>query len=152
MPGLALVDHRRLGPADGAPVSLLRPRVIVLNRSTYPDAEVTRIVEAAMLGSRRHPPVVVVAMRRLGARSQVGFTPYDPVAPIDLWVDVASRYPAAGARTWREELTLSAMHEDYHFRHPDVLCPGGRCEVAAEAYAQARYRRQRRRRRALANA
>ena len=119
----------------------LRPHVCVVNCTEYPDAEVAGIVERAMVGSRRHPPTVLVRRRIRRADDREGFTPFDHSQPIDLWIEAANRYPQPGARCWQEELALSAMHEDYHFRHPNQPCPNNRCEREAEAYAQALYRR-----------
>jgi hypothetical protein len=123
---------------------LSRPGVRVVNRSIYPTQLVTQLVEGEMRGSKRHPPTVVVTMRADNANT-LGFTPFDRSQPIDIYL--GHHYPQAGARTWEEELRLSAAHEDWHFRHPHDPCPDGRCERQAEGYAhllvkeQGHYRR-----------
>ena len=120
---------------------LLRPRVIVVNRTHFADSEVDGIVERALLGSRRHPPVVVVQNRTKRSDDREGFTPFDRSQPIRLWVEAANRYPEPGAACWQQELALSALHEDYHYRHAGEACKGNSCEREAEAYAQTRYRK-----------
>lgn len=120
----------------------LRPHVRVVNCTAYPDAEVAGIVERAMVGSRSHPPTVMVRKRIRRADGREGFTPFDRSRPIDLWVQSAGNYPQPGARCWQMELALSAAHEDYHYNHPNQPCPNNRCEREAEAYAQSLYRLQ----------
>ncbi len=129
-------------------MALLRPGVIVRNRTPFPTAEVTCLVERSMRGDRRQPPTVIVRLRSSRTDDREGFTPFDRSKPIDLWVEPASRYPeGVYARTWQMELALSAAHEDYHFRHPGQPCPHDRCERLAEAYAREHFRMLERRRR-----
>jgi len=109
--------------------------VIVENRTPYPDAEVSAIVTRGMdVGAGAKPKRVRVLYRTLPNDSRLGFTPYDHNQPISLWVEPANRYPQPGARTWRDELLTSTIHEAHHFRHPG--CHGAACETAAESYAQ----------------
>ncbi len=114
--------------------------VRVENRTTYPSAEVRRIVEHAMTRSHTRTPRVVVLVRRSTTDDRLGFTPFDSTQPIKLWVEPASRYPQPGARTWQEELAKSAAHEDYHFTHPNDPCPHNKCENTAEHYANRHFR------------
>ncbi len=124
-------------------IRLLRRGVVVENRSRYPDSAVAAIVEGNMRGRPGRPATVIVRNRNLPSDTRQGFTPYDTRAPIELWIEPAYRYPEPGARSWEQELALNAAHEDYHLRHPDRLCPDGRCEIAAEAWAHREYARRR---------
>ena len=126
-------------------MSLLRRRVIVVSRVPwYAPAEVRAIVEANFPGDPSRPPTVIVLPRTLRSDDREGFTPFDRSQPIRLWIEPPSRYPEGHwARDWRQELALSAAHEYWHWRHPDLGCPGGICERRAEAYARAAYRLQR---------
>jgi hypothetical protein len=117
-----------------------RPGVVVVNRSRHPSGDVAAIVRANIRGNPRHPRRVIVHDRERRSDDREGFTPFDPGGHIDLWVEPADRYPQPGARTWRQELAMSAAHEDYHARHPDRACPGNRCEARAESYARRTYR------------
>ena len=107
--------------------------MIVENRTPYPDATVKRIVEQGYRGGPA-PRRVIVRYRTLPSDTRQGFTPYDKRLPTDLWIEPANRYPQAGARSWRDELLTSALHEAHHFRHAG--CRGNKCETAAEGYAQ----------------
>jgi len=115
--------------------------MIIENKTPYPDAEVAKIVRSAAAASPHgpKPQLVVVRYRTLPADTRLGFTPYDHRYPMELWVEPPDRYPQPGARSWREELTLSTLHEMNHYRHKD--CHGQRCEAAAENYAQKERRR-----------
>jgi hypothetical protein len=131
-------------------VALLRPGMRVINRTPwYGDAEVRRIVASNFRGEPGRPVTIIVSGRTLPSDTREGFTPFDRRLPVELWVEPPYRYPEPGARSWREELALSAAHESWHWHHPDRACPDGICERRAERYAHAEYRRlQRRRRRA----
>lgn len=121
--------------------------MIVINHSTHPTWEVRALVERCMRGDRRHPPTVIVHNRADPKDDREGFTPFDRSKPIDLWVQPSSAYPQPGARTWVQELALSAAHEDYHYHHPGQPCPHNRCDRLAEAYAHEHYRMLERRQR-----
>jgi hypothetical protein len=126
--------------------------VHVISRVPWDDpAEVRRIVQANFPGDPRRPPTIIVLPRRSPADDREGFTPFDRSRPIRLWIEPPARYPEGRwARTWREELALSAAHEYWHWRHPDVTCPGGICERRAEGYARRMYRLRQRRARVTA--
>ncbi len=124
----------------------------VVNLTTFPTPEVERILRAGY-GRGPTPQVVTVHCRRGKRDNREGWTPYDHRRPSEFWLDPASAYPQAGARSWRAELWQSAAHEAHHLRHPGEPCPP--CEQRAEAAAQSRFRRfghPRRRRRAHAAA
>lgn len=111
------------------------PGVRVVNRTSHPTAEVRAIVSDLMRGNPRNPPTVIVHPRLSPTDNREGWTPDDRSLPIELWIEPSSRYPEPGARTWQQELALSAAHEDYHFQHPGQACPRGVCDRLAEAYA-----------------
>ncbi len=117
--------------------------MIVENHTPYPDAEVARIVVQGY-GRGPRPQRVMVGYRTLPNDTRLGFTPFDHRRPTWLWVEPPARYPQPGARSWREELFLSAAHEAYHYRDRGP-CPAGRCEVAAERAAHTAQRHHARR-------
>lgn len=109
--------------------------MIVENQTPYPNAEVRRIVTNGFAnGGGKMPRKVRVLYRRSKTATNLGFTPYDHSRPIDIWIEPANRYPQPGARSWRDELLTTSLHEAHHFRHPG--CRGKQCEVNAERYAQ----------------
>lgn len=117
--------------------------MIVENRTPYPDAEVRRIVVLAMKASPGATPAKIkVLYRTLPSDTRLGFTPFDRRQPISIWIEPANRYPQHGARSWRDELLTSTLHEAHHYRHQG--CHGQVCESSAEKYAQSWRRKLRR--------
>jgi|HubBroStandDraft_4_1064222.scaffolds.fasta_scaffold04058_8 hypothetical protein len=116
--------------------------MIVENQTPHPDREVERLVRRGLTGVSR-PRVrdlwdqqrVIVHRRTAAADNREGFSPFDRSQPIEFWVEDSDRYPQPGARTWEEELELSAAHERWHQTHLTDPCPNERCEKVAEAYA-----------------
>lgn len=108
----------------------------------YSDAEVSRLVHAAVAaGPRRpRPRLVVVLPRTLPRDTRQGYTPYDHgEGPVQIWLQPPWWYPQGPkARTWQQELTMSVLHEMEHYR--DGSCRGPACETTAETYAQTCYR------------
>lgn len=132
---------------DHQAVQLSRPSVIVINKSTHPTWEVRSLVERCFRGDRHHPPTIIVHNRPNPNDDREGFTPFDRSQPVDIWLQPSRYYPQPGAKTWVEELALSATHESYHWNHPGQACPKGICEKWAEAYAHEHYRMLKRRQR-----
>jgi hypothetical protein len=117
--------------------------VRVENRTPYPTSVVRSVVRRHMRGTPRHPRLVVVGMRRGRSDDRQGFTPFNDALPIRIWLDPPSRYPQAGARSWWEELGLTAGHEDWHLRHPHEPCRDGGCERRAESHGHREWRTRR---------
>jgi hypothetical protein len=114
----------------------------VVNETPYPTSLVRRIVLRHMRLSGE-PRQVVVKLRRSKTDDRLGFYPFDPSAPITLWVEPADRYPQPGAKTWWEELGISAAHEDWHRCHPEEGCGDGGCERRAEGHGMREWRTRR---------
>ena len=108
---------------------------VIDNQTPYPDAEVRAIVTRGMNASAGPKPAKVrVLYRTSRTDTRLGFTPYDRSRPMDIWIEPPDRYPQAGARSWRDELLTTTLHEMNHYRNPG--CRGDACEATAESYAQ----------------
>lgn len=130
----------------------------ILNRSSYPSAEIRSIVRREL--ARRRAGTVIVLDRPHGSDRQ-GHVRYRD-RRVRIWIGGTTAYPYSSAygavgggelegfprytvSDWREDLVASAAHEGFHLERED---PGDRAgELAAERYALARLQLYRARRR-----